>query len=300
VGIDIKITPRIHFEGEITLELEMNIKSVGGTGIADIPIISTREIKNVIRLKDGETNLLAGLLKDEERVSAKGIIGLKSIPVLGGLFSSTEKTVQQWDVLMTITPYIIRSIPLTEDDLKPLWINLGTSFSSAKSTDTSPEGADATTLDGLRAQRRQEQSGLAIGQNRVTLSPSNFEITEGREFRVSVIVQSAEEISSMTLNLSFNPQVLELKQVVQGSIATRLGENVPFLQNIDNASGTCTIGLSSTDVARGFKGSGRVASLVFQSTAKGDSPLSFSSVTANSPTGAAIQFETPEGRVSVR
>ena len=300
VGIDIKITPRIHFEGEITLELELNVKSVGGTGIADIPIISTREIKNIIRLKDGETNLLAGLLKDEERVSARGIIGLKSIPILGGLFSSTEKTVQQWDVLMTITPYIIRSIPLTEDDLKPLWINLGSSFSSAKSSDTSPEGADAATLDRLRAPRRQEQPDPSRGQNRVSLSPGNFEITEGREFRVSIVVQSAEEISSMTLNLSFNPQVLELKQVVQGSIATRLGQDVPFLQNIDNSSGTCTIGFSSTDVARGFKGSGRVASLVFESIAKGDSPLSFSSVTANSPTGAAIQFATPEGRVRVR
>jgi hypothetical protein len=104
----------------------------------------------------------------------------------------------------------------------------------------------------------------------------------------------------MTLNLSFNPQVLKLKQIVQGSIATRLGQDVPFLQNIDNSSGTCTIGFSSTDVARGFKGSGRVASLVFESIAKGDSPLSFSSVTANSTTGAAIQFETPEGRVRVR
>jgi len=300
VGIDIKITPRIHFEGEITLELELNVKSVGGTGIADIPIISTREIKNVIRLKDGETNLLAGLLKDEERVSAKGIIGLKSIPILGGLFSSTEKTVQQWDVLMTITPYIIRSIPLTEDDLKPLWINLGSSFASSERTGAGRE----PDLDAL-ARTVQEpdldaQARRRAGQNRVSLSPGNFEITEGREFRVSVVVQSAEEISSMTLNLSFNPQVLELKQVVQGSIATRLGQDVPFLQNIDNSSGTCTIGFSSTDVARGFKGSGRVASLVFESIAKGDSPLSFSSVSANSPTGAAIQFETPEGRVRVR
>lgn len=300
VGIDIKITPRIHFEGEITLELEMNIKSVGGTGIADIPIISTREIKSVIRLKDGETTLLAGLLKDEERLSAKGIIGLKSIPVLGGLFSSTEKTVQQWDVLMTITPYIIRSIPLTEDDLKPLWINLGSSFALAKGPGTA-EGVDAATLDRLRAARRREdQSGLTREQNRVSLSPGNFEITEGREFRVSVVVQSAEEIGSMTLNLSFNPQVLELKQVVQGSIATRLGKEVPFLQNIDNSSGMCTIGFSSTDIARGFKGSARVASLVFESIAKGDSPLSFSSVTANGPTGAAVQFETIDGRVRVR
>ena len=90
VGIDIKITPRIHYEGEITLEMEVNVKSVGGTGVADIPIISTREIKNIIRLRDGETNLLAGLLKDGERLSARGVAGLKSIPILGGLFSGTE------------------------------------------------------------------------------------------------------------------------------------------------------------------------------------------------------------------
>jgi len=299
VGIDIKITPRIHFEGEITLEVEMNIKSVGGTGIADIPIISTREIKNIIRLKDGETNLLAGLLKDEERLSTRGIVGLKSIPILGGLFSGTEKTVQQWDVLMTITPYIIRSIPITEDDLKPLWINLGSSFSSSKGSQVR-EGVDEATLDRLREQRREDQPGQTREQNRVSLSPGNFEITEGREFRVSVVVQSAEEISSMTLNLSFNPQVLELKQVVQGSIATRLGQDVPFLQNIDNSSGTCTIGFSSTDISKGFRGSGRMASLVFESIAKGDSPLLFTSIVVNSPTGKAIQLEQGEGRVRVR
>ncbi len=300
VGIDIKITPRIHYEGEVTLELEMNIKSVGGTGVADIPIISTREIKNIIRLRDGETNLLAGLLKDEERLSGRGIVGIKRIPILGGLFSSTEKNVQQWDVLMTITPYIIRSIPVTEDDLKPLWINLGSSFDVSKGGQVN-EGADEATLDMLRTERRSDGlSGQNQGQNRVSLSPGNFEITEGREFRVSVVVQSAEEIGSMTLNLSFNPQVLELKQVVQGSIASRLGENIPFLQNIDNSSGTCTLGFSSTDIAKGFRGSGRVASLVFQSIAQGDSPLLFTSVTANSPSGKAIQLETEEGRVRVR
>jgi general secretion pathway protein D len=299
VGIDIKITPRIHYEGEITLEVEMNVKSVGGTGVADIPIISTREIKNVIRLRDGETNLLAGLLKDEERLSARGIVGLKSIPIIGGLFSGTEKTVQQWDVLMTITPYIVRSIPVTEDDLKPLWINLGSSFSTSGTQ--GGEGADEEILDRMIAERRRtDQAGQTQGQNRVTLSPGNFEITKGREFRVSVVVQSAEEIGSMTLNLSFNPQVLELKQVVQGSIATRMGQEAPFLQNIDNASGTCTIGFSSTDIAQGFKGSGRVASLVFESIADGDSPLLFTSITANSPSGKAIQLESGEGRVRVR
>jgi len=298
VGIDIKITPRIHYEGEVTLEMEVNVKSVGGTGVADIPIISTREIKNIIRLKDGETNLLAGLLKDEERLSARGIIGLKSIPVLGGLFSSTEKTVQQWDVLMTITPYIIRSIPLTEDDLKPLWVNLGT---PSVSSGGSPSEEEEPTLERMGAsQGRETQDAQERGQNRIDLSPANFEITEGREFRVSVVVQSADEIGSMTVNLSYNPSVIELKQIVQGSIAGQMGEDVPFLQNIDNSSGTCTIGFSSTDIARGFKGAGRIATLVFDSVAKGDSQLTFTSVTANGPSGQAVQFVSREGRVRVR
>lgn len=297
VGIDIKITPRIHYEGEITLEMEVNVKSVGGTGVADIPIISTREIKNIIRLKDGETNLLAGLLKDEERLSARGIIGLKSIPVLGGLFSSTEKTIQQWDVLMTITPYIIRSIPLTEDDLKPLWVNMGTPLVSSGD---SPSDEEEPTLERMGAQGREAQDAQERGQNRIDLSPANFEITEGREFRVSVVVQSADEIGSMTVNLSYNPSVIELKQIVQGSIAGQMGKDLPFLQNIDNSSGTCTIGFSSTDVARGFKGSGRIATLVFDSVAKGDSPLTFTSVTANGPSGQAVQMISREGRVRVR
>ncbi len=299
VGIDIKITPKIHYENEVTLELEMNIKSVGGTGVADIPIISTREVKNVIRLKDGETNLLAGLLKDEERLAVKGIIGLKNIPVLGGLFSSTEKNIQQTDVILTITPYIIRSVPFTETDFEPLWVNLGASAFSMQ------EGAgglrrEADIDRAMAAAGGEERSGTPEGNNNVRFSPANFEITEGREVRVSVVVQSQEEVSAMTLNLSFNPQVLRLKEIVKGSIAARLGEEVPFLQNIDNSSGSCTIGFSSTDVSRGFKGAGRVATLVFEAAAKGDTPLAFSSVTANNPAGRAIQFDAAEGRVRVR
>jgi hypothetical protein len=188
---------------------------------------------------------------------------------------------------------------LTEEDFQPFWVNLGSSFSSDRGTSVSEE-SDSSSLSRAGAQRGQSQPETTGGQNRAQFSPSNFEITADREFRVSVVVQSAEEINSMTLNLAFNPQVLELKQVVQGSIANRLGENVPFLQNIDNSSGTCTIGFSSTDVARGFKGSGRVATLVFQSLASGDSPLSFSSITASSPTGGAVEFATAEGRVRVR
>jgi general secretion pathway protein D len=300
VGIDIKITPQIHFEKEVTLELEINVKSVGGTGVADIPIISTREVKNVIRLKDGETNLLAGLLKDEERMSVKGIIGLKNSPLLGGLFSSNEKTVQQTDVIMTITPYIIRTKPVGEEDFEPLWVDLSGIFSSATEPGEMQREEEMRDINLRRMQEEQDRAERDEGRNSLMLNPANFEIAKEREFRISVILRSAEEIGSMSVNLSFDPSVVRLKQIERGSVAAQAGREAPFLQNIDNSSGTCTIGFSSTDVSRGFRGSGRLANLVFDAVAEGESTISFSGVSANSPTGKAVSFETRDARVRVR
>lgn len=301
VGIDVKITPRIHFEREITLELDIKLKSLGGAGFANIPIIATREVKNVIRLRDGETNLLAGLLKDEERKTLRGIAGLKSIPIVGSLFSSTDQTIQQTDVILTITPHIIRTIPLSEADLKPLWANLRGVSPTGRAVSPKPR-EELPDLESMRQrmleerERRREETR----KNQVFLNPSNFEVPANREFRISVNLRSEQEIANMSININFNAQVLRLKDVVQGGIISQLEKALPFLKNIDNSSGVCTIGFSSTDVGKGIKGTGRIANLVFESKNKGESVISVTGVTANSPTGQALSFETRESRVVVR
>ena len=160
VGIDVKIKPRIHTEREVTLELEIKITSISGTGIADIPIITTREVKNVIRLKDGETNLLAGLLKDEERRSLKGIAGLSDIPFLGNLFSSTETSIDQTDVILTITPYIIRTVPLTEEDSRALWVEVE-GLSGGGGGDARPAEEEIVSEAEARGRARSRTRGAA-------------------------------------------------------------------------------------------------------------------------------------------
>ena len=72
----------------------------------------------MIRLHDGETNLLAGLIRDEERKVARGIPGLSDIPVVGPMFTHTSNETQQTDVIMTLTPHIIRVLDLSEEDLR--------------------------------------------------------------------------------------------------------------------------------------------------------------------------------------
>jgi len=290
VGIDVKIKPRIHYEKEVTLELEIKITSIGGTGIADIPIITTREVKNIIRLKDGETNLLAGLLKDEERKSLKGIPGLRGVPLLGALFSNTDTNIEQTDVILTITPYIIRTVPLTEEDSEPLWVDVE-GLQGQSSDQAVPEEEFST------GEPEPEKGG---GPNYVILNPANFEVPKGREFRVSVDLRTDLEIGNMSLNLSYNPQIIKLKDVTEGGLARQMGEKVPFLKNIDNSAGACTIGLSSPVVGKGIKGGGILAVLVFESVALGEAAIVITSVSANGPTGQPLQFEMNESRVVVR
>lgn len=299
VGIEVNITPTIHFENEITLELDIKIKSLGGTGYADLPIISTRDVKGIIRLRDGETNLLAGLLKDEERVSLKGIVGLKSIPIIGRLFSHTEQTVQQTDVILTITPYIIRTMPFTDEDAKPLWVDLeGTTAGVSAGEAVLPEEEYRAARE--RALQERMRAAAEAGANEISLAPSNFEVPEGREFRINVNLRSEAEIANMSLNIGFTAGVLDMKEIIMGGFVRQFGDEVSFLKNIDSASGVATIGFSSPDVSRGFKGAGGIATLVFAAAGKGESSVTITGVAANSPTGDAIQFETQDARVRVR
>ena len=299
VGLDIKIKPRVHLDKEITLELEIKITSLGGKGYADIPIISTREVKNVIRLKDGETNLLAGLLKDEERKTVKGVAVLKNIPVLGSLFSTTDDIIAQADVIMTITPYIIRSIPLDEEDLKPLWIGLEGFPLGAEALMPLPEREEIERQ--VRGEPEEvERMMEERAQNQMLLAPADFQTRPNREFRISLIMRTEVEVGNLSLTIGFNSQMLEMTDIIPGTVIQQLGAEAPFLKNIDNSSGVATIGFSSPDLIKGVKGAGRVATLVFKAIGAGECSIALSGLNANSPAGGVVSFITNESHIVVK
>lgn len=121
VGIEIAITPHVHHNGEISLELDFKLTFITSPGTTTIPpTIGNRSVKTRIRLKDGETGIMAGLLRDAERRSKKGFPGLNRLPVLGALFSSNRAQVEQTDIILRVTPYIIRMPDISEEDLSPI------------------------------------------------------------------------------------------------------------------------------------------------------------------------------------
>jgi general secretion pathway protein D len=118
IGVNIDITPRTHHDDDVSLTLKIAVQSISGAGFGGLPTFGNREISTVIRLRDGETNMLAGLIRDDERQVVSGIPGLVDLPLVGRLFAHTRTETNQTDIILTLTPHIVRVLDIEEADLR--------------------------------------------------------------------------------------------------------------------------------------------------------------------------------------
>ncbi|HTO87477.1 MAG TPA: secretin N-terminal domain-containing protein [Thermoanaerobaculia bacterium] len=126
VGIKIEVEPRVHHNREITLKLTVEVSQITGLvpvqNSSPLPIIGTRTITSNIRLKDGETNLLAGLFRRDRQRTDNQIPFLSDLPILGRLLTNTNRQDQVTDLVLTLTPHIIRIPDITEEDVTPVYV----------------------------------------------------------------------------------------------------------------------------------------------------------------------------------
>jgi len=132
VGVNVVMTPRVTFENEIILDLEVESSTLGrDVNIAgqNLPSFGSRKVHTKLRLRDGESNLLAGLLREDERRSLTGFPGILRLPVLRHLFANNNNSIGQTDIVMLLTPRLVRTHELTQQDVSPIYIgtqqNLG-------------------------------------------------------------------------------------------------------------------------------------------------------------------------------
>lgn len=110
VGLNIKATPLVRRDSAVTVDLEMQIRALGSVNINGIPVISNREYKGTITVRDGEQIVVAGALSQSEQNSVRGFPGINSIPLLGAALSSHTKQFQNSEILIVLTPHIIRGV----------------------------------------------------------------------------------------------------------------------------------------------------------------------------------------------
>ncbi len=137
VGIKIEVEPRVHHNREVTLKLSVEVSNLGAPVSVgpdqQAVTIGTRNITSVIRLRSGESSLLAGLMREDKSTNDIKTPLLSSIPGLGRLFTSRQKSIKNTDLVLTLTPHIIRFPEITEEDLAPLWVGTESNITFAGS-----------------------------------------------------------------------------------------------------------------------------------------------------------------------
>jgi general secretion pathway protein D len=132
VGVNLEVTPRVTYDGEIILDLVIENSTLGGSievGGQVAPTFGTRRVQTRLRLREGESNLLAGLLRERDRRDLRGFPGVLRLPVFRQFLSDNDQAIEQTDIVMLLTPHIVRTHELTASDLAPIYIgtqqNLG-------------------------------------------------------------------------------------------------------------------------------------------------------------------------------
>lgn len=123
VGVNMEMTPTIHYNGDVTLKVKVEISSETGTttieGVTE-PIIGQQSVEEMIRLKEGESNILGGLLQEQNNRTVSGTPGLGEIPGLKYLFSTQNREMQHEEIVFLITPHLVRGMQINPLNLRPL------------------------------------------------------------------------------------------------------------------------------------------------------------------------------------
>jgi general secretion pathway protein D len=185
VGIKIEVEPRVHHNKEVTLKLMTEVSNINGgvsnNGVTQ-PIIGTRTISSNIRLKDGETNFLAGLYRTDKAVTKNLIPFLSDIPVVGLLFTHDNTDKKTTDLVLTLTPHIIRIPDVTEEDVTPYYVGTDANISyqggPRVENPTRDQGPFEQQQQGGRqmpapAPGQQVKPGQPAGQPAINLAPAS-------------------------------------------------------------------------------------------------------------------------------
>lgn len=331
VGVNIDMTPTVHYDNEVTLKMKIEVSSEQNvttiSGVAE-PIIGQRVSDQVIQLKDGEPSILAGILTKQDNLNVSGTPGIGEMPFFKYFFSSRSKEVQQDEVVFLLIPHIVRESILTR--LNTRVIDTGTgqaielrhmdaaqeaaedlgnpSYGPAKPISTGQPTSAANAAAAMVQEMQQRAQPLTppattpgTPATPISLSvvPTATAQTVGSTFQVAVMLGNGRDVYSVPLQMQFNPHVLQLVNVDNGNFLGRDGQAVALVHR-DDGNGLVTISTSRPPNVAGVNGQGNLCTLTFKAVAAGDSNLALVKVGARNSAQASIPVVGSQAVVHVK
>jgi general secretion pathway protein D len=309
VGVDMTIKPTVHFDRDVTLKSKIEVSATNGnTNIGGItePIITQRTVDHTIRLKDGEANLLGGILQHQTTYTISGTPGLAELPLIKYLFSTQQKEVSDDEIVFLMIPHVVRAEQINPEDVQEIDTGTGTNIEvrqlnslqevSASRAVGQNEGASATTTFGQQtppqpaaapvnaaaaaqqAMSRMQQQASAGPPIQIQLTPPQATEKVGSTFQMAVNMDGGSDVFAVPMDVHYDPSKLSLINVDTDNKTTSnlLGKDgqAVALAHRDDGNGDAAIAVSRPPGTKGVSGSGAICILTFQTKAPGDASVS--------------------------
>jgi general secretion pathway protein D len=304
VGIKLNIEPTVHLNNTVTLSMKLEISTLGdamnfGNGQIQYKF-GTRTTETLINLRDGETVIIGGLIKDEERKTRFKIPVLGDIPILGKLFASADDGTIKTDILMSITPNIVRGMELPDKDSQAFWSGTEQDYDTkqlfvtdGKSSKPSTKSLDKTavldsmakreavappasgeTVKPVSAPSTTTEQPLAAVAAVIEIKPTEASVSIGQEARFDLLAGNMKNLYGSIVTLTYDPKVVEFKTASEGSLLKKDNQQTSFLFSNNIKGGIVDIYMTRIGDIGGVDGSGNLGTLVFQAKSAGTSELS--------------------------
>jgi general secretion pathway protein D len=319
VGVNIDVTPHVHADRDVTLKISMEISSeIGQASIGGItqPIIGQKKVDlGEIRLRDGETSLIGGIMDDTQTKALSGIPGLAQIPILRYLFGQTTQDHSEDETVFAITPHIIRAADVNE--LNQRAIDIGTSTTielhhkskmaaapaNPAPTGQAPQPAQMNQSPASQPPANQApavQASAAGGTASFLFDPPTIQATKGNTFMVNLLITGAQNVYSVPVQVNYDPKLLQLVNVSNGGFLSQDGQAVALVHREDEAVGQVQITATRPPGAGGVSGQGAVVTMTFQAKTEGQTPLTVTRGGARDPGMQAITVNGATAAVTVQ
>ncbi|HEX3322313.1 MAG TPA: cohesin domain-containing protein [Terriglobales bacterium] len=332
VGVNIDITPRVHATREVTLKIALDISAVTSRvniGGIDQPVIGQRKVEHEIRLRDGEVNLLGGILEDQQTRALSGIPGLAQIPLLKYLFSQTNTEHRENEIVFVLVPHIIRGQELSRSNQDA--IDVGTAnaleLRHINKTVTTPVAAQPPASAAAPAPAPQQSVPANAPQASPGQTPTSMPATtppaanppntqqgsasflfdpptitqaKGSTFTVNLLMSGAQNVYSVPVQVNYDPNQLEMVNVSNGGFLSQDGQPVALVHRDDPTTGSVQITATRPPGAGGVSGQGGIVTLTFMAKGSGQSAISVTRGGARDPAMQAIPVSGAQAGVTIQ
>jgi general secretion pathway protein D len=314
VGVNIDVTPHVHANREVSLKISMEISSeIGQASIGGItqPIIGQKKVElGEIRLRDGESSLIGGILDDAQTKSLSGIPGLAQIPILKYLFGQTTQDHSSDETVFAITPHIIRGGDVNEINQRAIDIGTANTIELRHVSRPAAPAAAAPATPPSANQTPASQPPAVPGPNQAAtpaspgtnflFDPGQITAVKGNTFVVNLLISGAQNVYSVPVQMNYDPAKLQLVNVSNGGFLSQDGQAVALVHREDETTGTLQITATRPPGAGGVSGQGAVVTLTFQAKASGQTPLTITRGGARDPGQQAITVNGAQASVTVQ